>query len=68
MEIRSNNVTIKNFGVKDAKTGIVIAEGEDRIAETITLENLEVHSCLRALEIPERSQNLRIVDSILLGK
>lgn len=66
MEIRSSNVTVKNFGVKDAKAGIIIKMDSQKVPENVTLQNLEVRSCLRPLGLPQESKNINIVDSLFL--
>jgi hypothetical protein len=67
MEIHADNVTIKNFGFKEAKSGIVVFDKEDGSPrENVTLENIEGRACHESLRIPGRSTNLRILDSIFL--
>ncbi len=67
MEIRSNNVTVKNFGFKDAKTGIRVLDTKDGSArENVTIKNVEGYACYSSIEIPGRSKNLRVEESIFM--
>lgn len=67
MEIYADNVTIRNFGYKDAKAGIIIYDKEDGSArQNVRLENIEGRACHEALRIPGRSTNLLIKDSIFV--
>lgn len=65
MEIHADNVTVRNFGYKDATVGIVVSDKESGEARrSVVLENIEGLACREALELPRASQNVMIKDSI----
>lgn len=67
MEIHADNVTIKNFGFKEAKSGIVIFDKEDgSTRDNVKLENIEGRSCYETLRVPGRSKNLELRNSIFV--
>jgi hypothetical protein len=67
MEIHADNVTVRNFGYKDAKSGIVVFDKEDGSPrQNVTLENIEGRACHQSLKIPGRSINFKVSDSIFV--
>lgn len=68
MEIRADNVIVKNFGFKDATSGIVITDKEgDSPRENIRIINSEGYSCTKALRLPLNHKNIAIENSIFKG-
>lgn len=68
MEIHSDNVTVRNFGFKEAMSGIQVFDkenGEPR--KSVYLENIEGRACYQALSLPSNSQNILVKDSLFLG-
>lgn len=63
MEINSDNVTVKNFGFKDAVAGIKINSEDGIPRKNVTISNVDGHSCYSAIQLPKASINLRLEDS-----
>lgn len=68
MEIRADNVIVKNFGFKDGTAGIVITDKEgDSQRENVRIINSEGYSCTKALRLPANHKNILIENSIFRG-
>ena len=65
LTIDADNVTVKNFGVRSAKTGIYVTDKEDgRPRSGVKIENIEVRACYKALALPLSFNSFLIKDSI----
>ena len=67
LEIRSDEVIVKNFGVKGAKTGIFIADKADGSpVQGVKIENVEIRACYQTIRHPVSSVGMVVKDSILV--
>lgn len=68
MVIKSGDVTVKNFGLKDGVGGVVVQDSMDgdKVREGVTLDNLDVRACYKAITLPERMKNVNIINSIFM--
>lgn len=66
IEVRSNGVIIKNFGVTGSPVGIAIMDNEDGSpVKGVSVENSEIKSCHKPILLPRKSVGLLIKESIL---
>lgn len=67
LEIRSDEVIVRNFGVRGAKTGIYIADKPDGSPlQGVKVENVEIKACYQTIRMPTSSVGLEVKDSILV--
>lgn len=59
MQIEADNVTVRNFGFRDAMYGIRIYDG-GAVRENIRLENVEGYACFQGLALPKNISGIHL--------